>query len=201
LPPPLPPPPPTVCKDRQPSAYETDLDCGGVCEPCNIEQSCHDPNDCVSGLCVAGICKERLYEPGTPIPPGYQLEPSRNDGASTARWAGIGFFGLSYGAAYLAALSAPTSLGWLYVPLVGPWALLGKAEDFAPEGGVGMTKVLLVSDGAIQVAGALLWLGGVIGRGQQLLRTPTAEQAQLPTVWVSPTVGQDRYSVNFGGLF
>jgi len=147
------------------------------------------------------VCKERLYEPGTPVPPGYRLEPSNHDGASTARWAGIGFFALSYGTAYLAALSSPSTLAWLYVPLVGPWPLLANAEDFAPEGGVGMTKVLLVTDGALQVAGALLWLGGVMGRGQQLLRTPAEEQAQAPLVWVSPKVGRNGYSVDFGGLF
>jgi len=189
------------CTDRAENGSETDLDCGGVCEPCDLELSCRDPNDCVSGLCVAGVCKERLYEPGTPVPPGYMLEPSRDDRASTARWAGIGFFALSYGTAYLAALSSPSTLAWLYVPLVGPWPLLAKAEDFAPKDGVGMTKVLLVADGALQVAGALLWFGGVMGRGQQLLRAPAEEQAQLPAVWVSPTVGQSGYSVSFGGIF
>jgi len=147
------------------------------------------------------VCKERLYEEGTPIPPGYHLEPSTNDRASTARLAGIGFFAISYSAAYVAALTTPTSLSWLYVPLIGPWPLLKDAEDFAPEGGVGMTKVLLVADGALQIAGALLWIGGTLGREQQLLRTPVTEEPHASRVWVAPTVSRGGYSVNVGGLF
>ena len=164
-----------------------------------MEQSCKSPNDCMSGLCQANVCKERLYEPGTPVPPGYHLEPSTNDRASTARFAGIGFFAVSYGAAYLTALTTPTTMSWLFVPLVGPWPLIGKAEDFAPEGGVGMTKVLLVADGALQIAGALLWIGGTLGREEQLLRTPTEEQASR--VWISPAVTKNGYSMHVGGLF
>ncbi|HEU5075770.1 MAG TPA: hypothetical protein VFU02_16370 [Polyangiaceae bacterium] len=201
LAPPLPPPPARVCKDRQPSAYETDVDCGGVCGPCEVEQSCRDAGDCTSGLCQANVCKERIYEAGTPIPPGYHLEPSTSDRASTARLAGISFFAVSYGAAYVAALTTPSSLSLMFVPLVGPWLLLDDAKDFAPEGRVGMTKVLLVADGALQVAGALLWVGGSLGREQQLLRTPAAETPQTSKVWVSPAIGRNGYSVNVAGLF
>jgi hypothetical protein len=147
------------------------------------------------------VCTERLYEEGTPIPPGYHLEPSTSDRASTARLAGIGFFAVSYSAAYVAALTTPTSLSWMFVPLLGPWMLLDDAEDFAPEGGVGMTKVLLVTDGALQIAGALLWLGGSIGREQQLLRTPITEEPQASRVWVAPTVGRNGYAMNVGGSF
>lgn len=198
--PPLPPPPPHVCKDRQQSVYETDVDCGGVCGPCQLEQSCKDPKDCISGLCRANVCKERLYEPGTPIPPGYHLEPSTGDRASTARLGGIAFFAVGYGGAYVAALTTPTSLSWLYVPLLGPWMLIDNAEEFAPEGGVGMTKVLLVTDGALQIAGALLWLGGSLGRQQQLLRTPGTEE-QASRVWVSPSVSSNGTTLHVGGLF
>jgi len=170
-----------------------------VCGACDIGKGCNDAADCVSGLCQANVCKERLYEPDTPVPPGYHLEPSINDRASTARLAGIGFFAVGYSAAYVAALTKPTSLSWLYVPLIGPWPLLSKAEEFAPEGGVGMTKVLLVADGALQIAGALLWIGGRLGRLEQLLRTPvTPEEAR---VWVVPTVSEHGYAVNVSGLF
>lgn len=199
--PPLPPPPPGVCKDRRPSAYETDIDCGGTCGPCQLEKSCKGPNDCVSGLCQANVCKERLYVEGTPIPPGYHLEPSTKDRASTARLAGMGFFGVSYGAAYVTALTTPTALSWMFVPLLGPWMLLDDAEEFAPQGGVGMTKVLLVTDGALQIAGALLWLGGSLGRGQQLLRTPITAAPQLSRVWVAPSVHRDAYAMKVGGSF
>ena len=181
-----------MCRDGRSSDYETDIDCGGICEPCAIDDRCKTANDCVSGLCKDYVCRERAYDPTEPIPPGYHLEPSNDDRATTARNAGIGFFVLSYGAAYVGALSAPSSLAWLYVPLVGPWALLDDAEDFAPKGGVRLTKMLLVTDGAFQIAGVLMWIGGTLGRGQQLLKNPkqTEEQAR---VWISPTLGRAGY--------
>ncbi len=198
----LPPPPHGVCSDGRSSAYETDVDCGGVCEPCAIDEACRDARDCTSGLCREGLCRERLYASGEPVPPGYHLEPSNQDRASTARKAGIGFFALSYGAAYIAALSAPSSVAWLYVPLIGPWPLIHKAKDFAPENGVRMTKLLLVSDGALQIAGALMWLGGSLGRGQQLLRDPQAPpSATAKPIWVSASLSADGYQVDVRGLF
>src|SRR5690606_28653423 len=130
----LPPPPAGVCRDGQLSAYETDIDCGRVCLPCDIEKRCTHADDCVSGLCKAGVCRERLLEEGEPIPKGYHVEPAERDRASTARLAGIGFFSLSYAGAYVGALSSPTTLSWLYVPLIGPWVLIDDAERFAPEG-------------------------------------------------------------------
>lgn len=200
----LPPPPPDVCKDHQVSAYETDIDCGGVCRPCALEKSCREPNDCVSGLCRAGVCHERLYEPGTPVPEDYELHPAHGDRASTARIAGIGFFAIGYGAAYVAALSSPTTLSWLYVPLIGPWPVLGDVDEFAPKGYERTTKLVLVSDGALQIAGALMWIGGTLGRRQQLLRKapPNPDEVQTAdTLWILPTALHDGYAVQVGGLF
>ncbi len=198
----LPPPPAGVCRDGQLSAYETDIDCGRVCLPCDIEKRCTHADDCVSGLCKAGVCRERLLEEGEPIPKGYHVEPAERDRASTARLAGIGFFSLSYAGAYVGALSSPTTLSWLYVPLIGPWVLIDDAERFAPEGRVGMTKVLLAADGALQVAGALMWLGGTLGRGQQLLRDPPQVQARdRPRVWLTPGVEPHGYGLRVHALF
>src|SRR5690606_34086360 len=47
----LPPPDANVCQDRRGSAYETGVDCGGICRPCQIDQRCAKAQDCVSGLC------------------------------------------------------------------------------------------------------------------------------------------------------
>ena len=91
----LPPPDANVCQDRRGSAYETGVDCGGICRPCQIDQRCAKAQDCVSGLCQAGSCRERIHQPGDPIPPGYRLEKSQRDRASSARTAGLGFFVLS----------------------------------------------------------------------------------------------------------
>jgi len=148
------------------------------------------------------VCRERLLEEGEPIPKGYHVEPAERDRASTARLAGIGFFSLSYAGAYVGALSSPTTLSWLYVPLIGPWVLIDDAERFAPEGRVGMTKVLLAADGALQVAGALMWLGGTLGRGQQLLRDPPQVQARdRPRVWLTPGVEPHGYGLRVHALF
>ena len=198
----LPPPPAGVCRDGRLSDYETDIDCGRVCNPCDIDQHCVHADDCASGLCKAGVCRERLHDEDEPVPQGYHLEPSEHDRASTARIFGIGVFAFSYAGAYIGALSAPTSLSWLYVPLIGPWTLIDDAEDFAPDGGVRLTKVLLVTDGAFQVAGALMWLGGTLGRGQQLLRDPAREQAQQrPRVLLAPSVSPLGYGLRVHATF
>jgi hypothetical protein len=145
-------------------------------------------------------CIERVHERGAPVPGGYRAETSDNDRAATARLAGGLFFFGSYGAAYAVALSMPSQLSWLYVPLVGPWGALGKANLFEQDLTV---KALLVTDGAMQAAGAILWLSGYLLRGEQLLRlsADSVQSATLGQVYVAPVRTEDGFGVNVGGLF
>jgi alpha-tubulin suppressor-like RCC1 family protein len=47
---------PTSCTDGVESGNETDVDCGGSCEPCDNGKHCLAGSDCQSGNCEAGTC-------------------------------------------------------------------------------------------------------------------------------------------------
>jgi sulfatase-modifying factor enzyme 1 len=44
------------CSDMMLNGNETDVDCGGICEPCEDGQMCMGPADCVSNQCDNMIC-------------------------------------------------------------------------------------------------------------------------------------------------
>jgi len=56
---PSPPPPPSnTCTDGIQNGTETDIDCGGgSCPRCGVGKKCNTRNDCVTALCVGGVCK------------------------------------------------------------------------------------------------------------------------------------------------
>ena len=41
---------------------ESDVDCGGPCDPCINGKKCRDNSDCQSNLCEQGICKAPSQE-------------------------------------------------------------------------------------------------------------------------------------------
>lgn len=168
------------CDDGVRNGPESDVDCGGDCPPCERKAACNDAPDCLSGLCARGVCAERRLAPGAPIPAGYEARLARHDAAASVRLVGGVFSGVGYGAAYFAAVSYPSKLGALYVPVLGPWVGLRQIDPLA-------AKVLLVADGAIQGAGAILLIGGVAGAGKQLVKKPK-ESARV-VVQPSITVG------------
>jgi hypothetical protein len=184
------------CYDALQNGPESDVDCGGDCVPCDIGFRCAVARDCASGRCVRGECQEHAWKSGESVPSGYRLETSSGDAAASARRAGILFFGLSYGGAYIGALVLPQRLSWLYAPIVGPWAALQEDELG------GWLRALLVTDGALQAAGAALLLGGIAGRGQQLVRGEMA-RASPPRVTLVPraTLSRSQLGVGFTGSF
>lgn len=50
-------PPASTCRDRVRDGTETDVDCGGSCQPCAAALSCSVPADCQSAACDAGRCR------------------------------------------------------------------------------------------------------------------------------------------------
>lgn len=46
----------TICTNGQKDSGETDVDCGGSCEPCSLGQGCTTGEDCASGYCRNQIC-------------------------------------------------------------------------------------------------------------------------------------------------
>lgn len=48
---------PETCRDTAQSAGETSIDCGGAsCAPCENNQACSLPTDCISGICEDDLC-------------------------------------------------------------------------------------------------------------------------------------------------
>jgi hypothetical protein len=45
------------CRDRVRDGDETDVDCGGTCQPCAPSASCTAPTDCQTGACDANRCR------------------------------------------------------------------------------------------------------------------------------------------------
>ena len=54
-----------ACRDGAMNGDETDVDCGGSCEPCSTGQSCGDGTDCASLYCDAGTCVDPGCQDGT----------------------------------------------------------------------------------------------------------------------------------------
>jgi hypothetical protein len=150
------------CYDGIKNGPETDIDCGGDCIPCDLDRTCYVPRDCISGRCEDRACAERPYEKGTPVPRGYTLATSTRDAAASARNAGLLFFGIGYTSAYIGALSVPGDLAGLYLPVLGPFLVLENKKDYV--------KGVLIANGVIQGAGAILLIGGIVGSGEQLIR-------------------------------
>jgi hypothetical protein len=161
------------CYDGVKNGPETDVDCGGDCIPCDLDRVCYVPRDCLSGRCEERLCAEQQYEAGAPVPRGYVVETSTRDAAASARKAGLLFFGIGYGAAYAGALAVPGRVAALYVPVVGPFTVLEGREP--------LVKGLLIADGVIQAAGAILLIGGIAGRGEQLIRVDWAGLTVAPS--------------------
>ena len=153
------------CDNGVQDGVESDVDCGGPCRYCGLGEACFDWGDCYSGLCVTGRCQERPYRPGEPVPRGYEVRASDVDDAIIVRDLGLVGFAVGYSAAYFSALSLPSQLGALYVPLLGPWLTLDDVDRFE-------YKMLLAFDGGLQALGVGLAIGGALSIDKQLVRLP-----------------------------
>lgn len=171
---------------------ESDVDCGGDCVPCEIGLACKVARDCMSGRCGGGFCEDRPWTEGEPVPRGYQVERSDVDAAAVSRKIGLITLGVGYGAGYVAALSLPGEVSWLYAPIVGPWVVAFDSTR--------SRRGLIALDAAVQTVGAALLVGGIIGAGDHLVRSP-----QTVGAWrfqVMPSVMGDRgYGARVFGAF
>ena len=161
------------CHDGRTNGPESDVDCGGDCPACKVDQLCGGQGDCESGLCVQGTCQERLHDSSSAVPPGYELARAQDDAGATVRKSGILFLTVGYGAAYAGAVSYPHELAWLYAPLIGPWLALGHTDREA-------LRLGLIADGVIQAGGAILLVGGLAATGMRLIKTPKTEVQLVP---------------------
>jgi len=49
---------PASCNDSIMDGNETDIDCGGDCDPCSLGSGCEYDSDCITGNCQYGICEK-----------------------------------------------------------------------------------------------------------------------------------------------
>lgn len=179
-----------TCFDGVRDGPESDVDCGGDCPACERGDRCTAPRDCYSGRCAEGECAERIYSKGEKVPAGYRVETSDADTAAITRTIGWISLGIGYGAAYVAALSLPGNVSYLYLPVAGPWIEIAQKDQ-------GL-KGLLVLDGAFQTVGASLLVYGIAASGHQLVR----DEGLLAKMLVTPAlVGRNGYGVWVVGSF
>lgn len=60
----MPPDMQSECSDGVISGDETDVDCGGSCAPCELEQACTQPSDCSTNVCENDLCAPEKLEVG-----------------------------------------------------------------------------------------------------------------------------------------
>jgi hypothetical protein len=107
---------------------------------------------------------------GGAIPAGYHLEERPRKGLiiSGALLTGIPW---ALGVSIVSGSNFPNSSGWLVVPALGPWLTLAArhdsrcsstSDDLCVDDGVNAaTRTVLVLDGLMQTAGAVLFIVGV----------------------------------------
>jgi hypothetical protein len=179
-----------TCFDGVRDGPESDVDCGGDCPACERGDKCTAPRDCYSGRCAEGLCAERTFEKGEPVPAGYRVETSDADGAAITRTIGWISLGVGYGGAYVSALSLPGSISYLYIPVLGPWIEVGQKEQ-------GLRGLIAV-DGFFQTVGATLVIYGIAAHGRQLVR----DEGVLAKLRITPgAIGRDGYGLWMRGAF
>jgi hypothetical protein len=65
-------PPSNPCRDRVRDGDETDVDCGGSCQPCAAMKQCSRAEDCQSRACDAGRCRAATCSDG--VRDGYESD-------------------------------------------------------------------------------------------------------------------------------
>ncbi len=60
------------CRDRARDGDETDVDCGGSCQPCTAAKQCSRAEDCQSRACDAGACRQATCGDG--VRDGYESD-------------------------------------------------------------------------------------------------------------------------------
>jgi hypothetical protein len=146
--------------------------------------------------------------PPPPAPASVTTETtSEATGPSFAMIAsGIVVFGLAYVPSVVAgSTSSLPADRTLFVPLAGPWIDLTQRPGCAPAtqcNGENTSKVLLVTDGIVQAAGALTVLGGLLTTGHETTTVQqSADAATGVTVHFSPASVGPGYGMVAKGTF
>jgi cysteine-rich repeat protein len=77
-----------TCEDAAKNADETDVDCGGSCDPCGAGKACGDGGDCSTSYCDNALCAlpptcKVLHESNPEAPSGvYSIDPDGMGGGA-----------------------------------------------------------------------------------------------------------------------
>jgi hypothetical protein len=115
---------------------------------------------------------------------------------------GVLMFGLSYGTSVVVAAASDVEADqMLYIPLAGPWMNLAMRGDICRGGacyaGEVGNRVLLVTDGLLQLGGVIQIIGGFL---LPEVRTVT-RAAERPGVHVAPSAGTGSVGLTAYGRF
>lgn len=137
------------------------------------------------------------YKEGEPVPDGYRLATEKKGRGLTI--AGICVFGGAYFLSVLGAASSlsstsgsssDTSYAPLFIPIVGPFVMLGT--DASPSSGNGLAGIMIL-DGLAQVAGATMFIIGMASGEKKVLKRMDAAQA-APQVLLGPKSAAVRWT-------
>ena len=148
------------------------------------------------------------YRAGMPVPPGYRVEHRSANGLIAG---GLTTLIIAYGTAIVVGANGhfQNGMGWLVLPVVGPWAAIGarsyhcendplKAQQCV-RGAFSevQTIAILSADAVVQATGAVLLLAG-LGSGQdELVRNDVAFSVRV----VPRTLGASGYGIGLDGRF
>jgi hypothetical protein len=122
------------------------------------------------------------YTEGDPVPPGYAVETRPAMGVAKAGIATfVPLYGLSalFGASYLGSENGGAAkYGPMLIPIVGPFATIGTADTDAG-------TLFLVVDGLGQLAGAAMFIAGMVSEDKYLARQTTGSNLR-PEVMIGP---------------
>ncbi len=126
------------------------------------------------------------YKEGQKIPPGYYLE---DRGIFGLQLAGALTVGTTYvvGFILISAMGYPNDTEWMLLPVAGPFITLAvrehscdiKETEFCKEK-EGWARTMLALDGALQAAGAAMFITGVAVRRQRLVRETVGDVGIAP---------------------
>jgi hypothetical protein len=148
-------------------------------------------------------------QPGTTVAPSPVIvTPSRDIATEEKKTPNVGLItsgAVMFGATYTASLAVAASSGrsaddHLYIPLAGPW--IDLADRGACRGGncnrEAGYKALLVADGLLQGAGALMFISGFVF---PTTKTVTRTAAVKPGVHFAPSAGLGSVGMQAYGAF
>ncbi|HEY4157624.1 MAG TPA: hypothetical protein VGM29_05985 [Polyangiaceae bacterium] len=144
------------------------------------------------------------FEPGMTVPPGYHAEHRYANGLI---FGGMATVGIAYGVGLIEGGGQGNGLGWLALPVIGPWAAMASRkfscanDPLEAQACVNKashevrTMALLSADAVVQTTGAVLFFIGLGSGHDELVRNDQV------SVRLAPTASAGRFGLDLFGSF